>query len=420
MASRLLILLLAAVGPSLGMCPYKRSEDGSSPDIPDHKLAEIFARINENLPEAPEAPEAPAHLEDKRASGFDEESQRIDVSGKHAWKAPGPGDIRGPCPGLNALSNHGYYSRSGVVNLLEGAQGVADVYGLAPNFGIPLSLYAVLVDGDPLTQTWSIGGAPKPALGLDILGKGDGLSGSHNKYEGDASPGRGDYYLYDGDVTSLKVSKFKALYDLAKDDEVPNYNLDVVTKHREFTLTQSKETNPYFFWPPFAGLAVSNAAHTFIPALMSNHSAEYPDGILSKETLKSFFAITENSDGTLTHQPGHERIPIDALAALPSVVSVGGNTGKVNTFTGVDLGEITGGVYNGKDLLNPAKFTCFFYQIILAGVPDVLRSRFLGGVLATSLSLLSSKIAPFVDPESNYNDHFAKQFPGAAVGKTKR
>ena len=42
---------------------------------------------------------------------------------------------------------------------------------------------------------------------------------------------------------------------------------------------------------------------------MSNHSAEYPNGILDKETLKSFFAITEAADGTLTYTPGHERIP---------------------------------------------------------------------------------------------------------------
>lgn len=27
---------------------------------------------------------------------------------------------------------------------------------------------------------------------------------------------------------SLKVEKFKALYDLAKDNQVPNYNLDVL------------------------------------------------------------------------------------------------------------------------------------------------------------------------------------------------
>lgn len=56
-----------------------------------------------------------------------------------------------------------------------------------------------------------------------------------------------DYYLYNGDVEvsfrvpfttctilrinpqqSLRVEKFKALYDLAKNDQVPNYNLDVL------------------------------------------------------------------------------------------------------------------------------------------------------------------------------------------------
>lgn len=37
--------------------------------------------------------------------GFDVEAQRIDVSGEHAFVPPGPGDKRGPCPGLNALAN---------------------------------------------------------------------------------------------------------------------------------------------------------------------------------------------------------------------------------------------------------------------------------------------------------------------------
>lgn len=155
---------------------------------------------------------------------------------------------------------------------------------------------------------------------------------------------------------------------------------------------------------------------------MSNHSEEYPDGILDKETLKSFFAITEAEDGTLSHQPGHERIPenwyrrpggelggyspvsfaLDLLKmseTVPSVVSVGGNTGTVNSFTGVDLGDITGGVYNTADLLDPKKFSCFFYQILLAAVPDILRSRFLGGVLSGALSLLSDTLDPFIDPE---------------------
>ncbi|KAF5368736.1 hypothetical protein D9757_010430 [Collybiopsis confluens] len=31
----------------------------------------------------------------------------------HQWKAPGPNDSRGPCPGLNTLANHGFLPRNG-------------------------------------------------------------------------------------------------------------------------------------------------------------------------------------------------------------------------------------------------------------------------------------------------------------------
>jgi hypothetical protein len=43
----------------------------------------------------------------------------IDVTGKHTFKAPTRNDQRGPCPGLNALANHGYISRDGVTSLAE-------------------------------------------------------------------------------------------------------------------------------------------------------------------------------------------------------------------------------------------------------------------------------------------------------------
>lgn len=211
------------------------------------------------------------------------------------------------------------------------------------------------------------------------------------------------------------------MYDLQKNAAVPNYNLDVLIQHRKYTFDDSKSTNPYFFFEPFAGVAVANAAHTFIPALMSNHSAEYPDGILDKETLKAFFAVTEAADGTLSYKPGWERIPDDwyrrplglvneyspasfaqdlvkIAAVVPEAVSVGGNTGKVNSFAGVDLGDITGGAYHTPDLLNPTKFVCYFYQITLALVPDFLRSQALGTVLGSALNLLHSQIDPYVDP----------------------
>jgi hypothetical protein len=162
--------------------------------------------------------------------------------------------------------------------------------------------------------------------------------------------------------------------------------------------------------------------HGEAAALMSNHSAQYPNGILDKETLKSFFAITEKPDGSLTWTPGWERIPdnwyrrplgavndysplsfgldLQKIAAVvPEAVSIGGNTGTVNSYAGVDLGDLTGGAYQSADLLNPAKFSCFFYQLSLAVVPDILRSRALGALLGAALSLLSSSIQPFVDPQ---------------------
>lgn len=44
------------------------------------------------------------------------------------WAAPGPGEIRGPCPGLNTLANHGYIDRTGknlrLEDLMENAEGV--------------------------------------------------------------------------------------------------------------------------------------------------------------------------------------------------------------------------------------------------------------------------------------------------------
>ena len=43
----------------------------------------------------------------------------IDVSGKHAFQAPRSTDQRGPCPGLNALANHGYISRTGITSYAE-------------------------------------------------------------------------------------------------------------------------------------------------------------------------------------------------------------------------------------------------------------------------------------------------------------
>lgn len=154
---------------------------------------------------------------------------------------------------------------------------------------------------------------------------------------------------------------------------------------------------------------------------MSNHSDEYPNGILDKKTLKTFFSIAESSDGSLSWNAGYERIPhnwyrrplgvqndyslvslaqdlLKVAQTVPETIALGGNTGTVDSFVGVDLGDLTGGVYHTSDLLDPNKFVCFVYQLILVVVPDFLRSQTLGSLLTGVLNLLHSTIDPLVDP----------------------
>lgn len=52
---------------------------------------------------------------------FDPVDQLVDVSSAtgHQYIAPGPTDIRGPCPGLNAAANHGYLPRNGITTLQQ-------------------------------------------------------------------------------------------------------------------------------------------------------------------------------------------------------------------------------------------------------------------------------------------------------------
>lgn len=55
-------------------------------------------------------------------------------------------------------------------------------------------------------------------------------------------------------------------------------------------------------------MAVSQAAFTFIYRFMANHTAEAPEGILSRDVLKSFMSIT-GSDANPVWTFGHEKIP---------------------------------------------------------------------------------------------------------------
>lgn len=99
-------------------------------------------------------------------------------------------DIRGPCPGLNAAANHGFLPRNGIASIEQTVSGLGALYNMAAPLAAALSAYAIATDGNVAEGVWSIGG-PLPVDDLTgaLLGTGQGLSYSHNAYEGDASIG---------------------------------------------------------------------------------------------------------------------------------------------------------------------------------------------------------------------------------------
>ena len=193
------------------------------------------------------------------------------------------------------------------------------------------------------------------------------------------SPTRGDLYEVGNDYL-LQLPQFNDMYNLPLG---PNgYDLSVLTPFRADRFQQSVSMNPYFFNGPFSGIGVQPAAYTFTYRFMSNKSAEYPEGYLDGDVLKSFHSIT-GDPGSFTYTPGYEAIPdnwykraigdeytipyflVDLVAAAtqyPEFLDVGGNTGTTNSFTGVDIADLTGGVYNAQNLLEGDNALCFSYQ----------------------------------------------------------
>ncbi|KAF2429338.1 Cloroperoxidase [Tothia fuscella] len=364
---------------------------------------------------------------------FSAQEQLVDVrpGTTHEYRDPTASDKRGPCPGLNAAANHGFLPRSGITNIQQTVDGLSAAYGFGPEFAAGLSVIAIALTGDPLAQTWSIGGGYTGALG-GLLSNPSGISFSHNTYESDASPTRADAYLNNGNAVSLILSKFDSLY--SKANSAGEFTLDILRDHNKEVHDFSVQNNPYFFQAPFAGL-VPPIAHHFVVNLMSNHSAENKNGFLTKEVLKSFFAIS-GPDTAHVYSQGKERIPLNwyrrptsnpynapaagadvAILATkyPDVVRFGGNTGTTNSFTGINLGDVTGGVYNAQTLLQGNNALCFAFQAAQQGIPSILQG------LVSNIGPIVTLVNQYINPVTSslscpalntFNQSSFNQYPG--------
>jgi hypothetical protein len=112
---------------------------------------------------------------------------------------------------------------------------------------------------------------------------------------------------------SLDLDLFEQLIAMPKG---PNgYDLTVMFPLRGARFNDSIATNGRFFSGPFTQLAVNAATYLFTYRFFANYSAEYPDGYLDEETLKSFEGVT-GEKGSFQWQTGRERIPDNVSATM--------------------------------------------------------------------------------------------------------
>ncbi|OAX83560.1 hypothetical protein ACJ72_02072 [Emergomyces africanus] len=144
------------------------------------------------------------------------------------WHAPGPDDVRGPCPALNSLANHGILPHNGkrmtYPTLLKGI-----LEGL--NVGFDLTLVA---------GTGGMLGAKNP---LNLYFNLDDLSNHDLFAEHDASLSRSD--LFFGDNNSFNETIWKSVLDYFKDEKA-GISFTAAARARLHRIKTESERNPDF------------------------------------------------------------------------------------------------------------------------------------------------------------------------------
>jgi hypothetical protein len=88
----------------------------------------------------------------------------------------------------------------------------------------------------------------------------------------------------------------------------------------------------------------------------------------------------------------------------------------VDSFTGVDTSDLTGGVFNSASLLDGNKGACFLYQASLAAMPSAAAPALgaLGSVLGWALNQLGPDMAKLECPQlATFDNSLFNAFPGA-------
>jgi hypothetical protein len=105
----------------------------------------------------------------------------------------------------------------------------------------------------------------------------------------------------------MNMTLFRDIHDRADGNGV--ISMDLLAAQAARRWESSVTQNPDFYYGPVTGIVSRNAGYMFLGRLLSNHSTERPDGLLTQDVFRKFFAVYETEQGGLEYREGHETIP---------------------------------------------------------------------------------------------------------------
>ncbi|KAG8213300.1 heme-thiolate peroxidase [Butyriboletus roseoflavus] len=301
-----LAILVALVPYSLGFphlanFPEYRSLAGLSPQEV-RAVARTFSSV-------PGAQPLPPPISDTSA--------KLVYDAAHPYQPDHPGDIRGPCPGLNTLASHGYLSRTGVATPAEIINAVQEGFNMGWNLASFVTYGTFIVDGNHLTNLMSIGAN---TTAEDQLTPGLNI---HGNFEGDASTTRGDYYF--GDNYSFNETLFDQLVYAANLVGDGMITVESASLQKSLRINDSIARNPTFSFDtpryltayaettfPLAFFVSNQTVDTTINATLDDARSfyemhQYPDGFYRRQGAYDFPQVSAMFDmifGMVRVRPG--------------------------------------------------------------------------------------------------------------------
>ncbi|KAI9711967.1 MAG: hypothetical protein M1828_001766 [Chrysothrix sp. TS-e1954] len=186
------------------------------------------------------------------------------------WQAPGPNDVRSPCPGLNTLANHGFIPHNGKNNTLP-----VLIEGLKAGMNMGVDFSTAIGGGGILSSPNPLGGA----FDLNDLDE-------HNfPIEHDGSLSRQDAYF------GNDYSFYQANWDmvLSHYKGMDYTSIPVASKAKYARVRNSQTTNPTFTYGPRETIFSYGETALYIQSMSDAYSGkaklEYVRSLFEQEKL---------------------------------------------------------------------------------------------------------------------------------------